>query len=188
MIKVKNTDKPFAKNVMVASSFHHKDNGQAPDFCAMLVQQAITALREHLSFPEDITVRLCRIRTRGEQGNHRIMHGKHVIEIDIRRAQKAAALHGGHISILTTLCHELVHAEQHHEGRLDIQYERTGTSKNGFPTYEWVRRWNGEVHQAPSAAYSGFGTAYRELPWEAEAFGRQNELFQLIWAQMPTTL
>jgi hypothetical protein len=60
---------------------------------------------------------------------------------------------------LEVLAHELVHAEQYHQGRMDW---------NGGWNYWMGTRWS--TNQGTTY------NAYRELPWEKEAWGRQEEL------------
>ena len=54
--------------------------------------------------------------------------------------------------------HELVHAEQFHQGRLKL--------KSG------MYHWNDEPHKVGNDTYA----KYRARPWEAEAFERQADL------------
>lgn len=61
-------------------------------------------------------------------------------------------------SVVETIAHELVHAEQYNMGRLT----------NGMHAY---RLWNGTPYQPPRNY-----NEYRNLPWEKEAFDRQTEL------------
>ena len=76
---------------------------------------------------------------------------------------RATTLH-----VVTYLAHELVHAEQHKQGRM--------TWQPGMGTGQ--RLWsNGEAY-ARSGVYGPAKTYadYRKLPWEAEAFARQDGL------------
>lgn len=66
-------------------------------------------------------------------------------------------------TILSTLMHELVHAEQYHTGKLTQTNLRT-------------QLWNGEAVNNKGTTYE----AYRKLPWEAEAFARQEVLAKQI--------
>jgi hypothetical protein len=72
---------------------------------------------------------------------------------------------------VTNIAHELVHAEQFKQGRM--------TWKPGMDVGQ--RLWsNGDMYARPGI----YGPAktyadYRKLPWEAEAFGRQDGLARL---------
>jgi len=71
------------------------------------------------------------------------------------------------LNVVTYLAHELVHAEQFKQGRM--------TWKPGMSTGQ--RLWNGTDYARPGI----YGPArtyqdYRALPWEQEAFGRQDAL------------
>lgn len=69
---------------------------------------------------------------------------------------------------LVTVMHELVHAEQYHTGRLKGGYEYG----KGYVNY-----WNGEANTGRGSKGKTY-SAYRKLPWEEEAWGRQEKLAQ----------
>lgn len=117
-----------------------------------VVQKAMPCLRQLLNLPKNVVVRVGPIKARGING--RYINGSNLAEIDCRLMWDKA---------LVTLCHEMVHAEQYHTGRLSSAYVRS----KGF-----VHTWNGSLDYNKGTTYK----AYREQPWEVEAFDRQNEL------------
>ena len=70
-------------------------------------------------------------------------------------------------SALEVLAHELVHAEQYMQGRL----KKSWMKKKG-----WVHQWNGHVNTNRGSTYQ----AYRNQPWEIEAWSRQAELAEKV--------
>ncbi len=76
--------------------------------------------------------------------------------------------------IVESLCHELVHAEQFHQGRM------TSAVNEG----KLVVLWNGVVCYNKGMTY----VSYRKQPWEVEAFSRQKELADLVLKSMKDVL
>jgi hypothetical protein len=70
-------------------------------------------------------------------------------------------------SALEVLAHELVHAEQYMQGRL----KKSWMKKKG-----WVHQWNGNVNTNRGSTYQ----AYRNQPWEMEAWSRQADLAEKV--------
>ena len=70
-------------------------------------------------------------------------------------------------SLLNCIAHELVHAEQYYENRLDFTYVRG----KGF-----LHMWNGDEINNKGTTYR----AYRNQPWEIEAFSRQASLAEKV--------
>jgi hypothetical protein len=62
------------------------------------------------------------------------------------------------LRVLSTIAHELIHAEQYFTGKMSIQ--------DGY-----FRAWNGKGYQMPKSY-----DEYINLPWEKEAFERQDDL------------
>jgi hypothetical protein len=65
----------------------------------------------------------------------------------------------------------MVHAEQYHQGRLKNEY----ISGKG-----WVHEWNSELNTNKGTTYR----AYRNQPWEVEAFDRQEGLAKIVAAEL----
>ena len=70
-------------------------------------------------------------------------------------------------SLINTLAHELVHAEQYHQGRLAHVFHK----KKG-----WLHHWKGELNTSKGKTYN----SYRNQPWEIEAFDRAPVLVRQV--------
>ena len=116
-----------------------------------LIEETLPIFSKLLNVPKDLTFRLTRFKA-----NHsgRYNDSSHVVSIDPNYQWDR---------LLETLAHELVHAEQYHEGRLESLF----VPRNG-----WMYQWNGELNKNKGTTYS----SYRKQPWEQEAFGRQKSL------------
>jgi len=62
-------------------------------------------------------------------------------------------------SFFNTLAHELVHAEQFYQGRLETVFVKNKG---------WLHHWKGEINTSKGKTYN----SYRNQPWEKEAFER----------------
>jgi hypothetical protein len=72
----------------------------------------------------------------------------------------------GWAKALEVIAHELVHAEQYHTGKLKKKYvQRKG----------WMHSWNGTPGKK-GTTYK----AYRDQPWEQEAWNRQMYLAETV--------
>lgn len=69
-------------------------------------------------------------------------------------------------SIMQTLFHELVHAEQYHTGKLKREL--------CMKRRQYVSLWDGQEFDFVN--FRKNYDKYRSLPWEVEAFGRETEL------------
>lgn len=69
-----------------------------------------------------------------------------------------------------SLCHELIHAQQHHQGKIGLEryYKRMWFTWNGKKKIRAVDVENLELHE------------YMELPWEREAYSTEKEIAQRI--------
>lgn len=123
-----------------------------------VVKKALPLLRTKLSFSDDVVVRVAPIKQ--EQTNGRYWAGSKIAEIDCRLTAKQA---------MEILCHELVHAEQYHTGKLTDR-----TSKHSM--------WMGQMYECADSTTNY--KRYRAQPWEVEAFGRQKELADWCWEQI----
>ena len=121
----------------------HKNAGVIAD----LVNKALPHARKLLDLPEHLHFH---IRPLGGKFNGVYMNFFQKIELEVRRTNLG--------SILETIMHELVHAEQFHQGRLKL--------KGG------MYHWNEVAHKVGNDTYA----KYRARPWEAEAFSKQADL------------
>lgn len=118
------------------------------DHMVTMFKQAIPVFRTMLDFPEDTKFRIAPIKARCKNGMYQSM--TKTVTVDNRLKLSHA---------LEVLAHELVHAEQYHQGRM--------TWEKGY-NYWMGQRWC----KGQGSNYN----AYRELPWEKEAWGRQEKL------------
>lgn len=151
---IKSTDRQIYPNIYMALSCIYNSTYK-PEQCASVaetIRKAMPVLCKMLKVKPGIKVRVAPIKARHTRGSY--YHGSRVIVIDPRFPS----------SFLSTLCHEMVHAEQYDEGRL-----------------EWcgVHRWHGSAVRTGSTYAS-----YRSLPWEVEAFERQEGLAAQLKSQL----
>lgn len=66
-------------------------------------------------------------------------------------------------TIASTLAHELVHAKQYIRGELNATMTK------------WLKQ------EIPHGPRGGIKIAYRQQPWEIEAFQKEEELTELLW-------
>ena len=146
------TDRAVAPGVdMALSAIYNKRLADKAQVVRYVVEKAMPCLRKLLDLPENVSVRIAPIKAKRTNG--RYFNSEKYCEIDCRLNWDQA---------LEVLCHEMVHAEQYHTGRLSITYNRSGM----------VHRWNGSIDENKGSTYK----SYREQPWEIEAFSRQREL------------
>ena len=123
-----------------------------------IIQELGSNFYNYLDLPKGVKVNFKPIRSQNLVGLYD-SDSKHAI-IDVRTLTLP--------EVLTTVCHELVHAEQFHQGLLQ------STETNFF--------WKGKKWPArcPSLA------SYYELPWEKDAYKRQDILFKKIFKKYLT--
>ena len=145
------SDIKLSDGIAVSYYAYHNHRAKVEPLVSM-VKKAVPEYRKLLNFGK-VTIRIAPLKgiVRG-----RYWDSTSVVEIDSRLDPAIA---------IETLAHELVHAEQYHTGRLEQR------KVNG----KWMRSWQGEMIKM-SKSYE----AYRALPWEAEAFGRQVELASAV--------
>lgn len=155
-MRLHSSDKHIGGNIYMSAStlFNKKYRNKALDV-ATVVNRSIDQFRKYLTFPKDISVRIAPIKGRT---NGRYINTIKMVEIDCSLSWDDA---------LEVLAHELVHAEQYHQGRLSHAYVRG----RGI-----VHSWNGDMNQSRGTTYN----AYRNQPWEVEAWGRQAELAEKV--------
>ena len=122
------------------------------DHMVTMFKKAIPVFRTMLDFPEDTKFRIAPIKARNKSGMYR--ERTKTVTVDNRLKLDQA---------LEVLAHELVHAEQYHQGRM--------TWEKGYNYWQGERWCKGQ-----GSNY----TAYRNLPWEKEAWGRQAELADIV--------
>lgn len=119
------------------------------------INGSLPVFRTLLDLPDDLVFRLARIK--GKFAGLYVSGVKTVI-INPLYKQK---------SFLNTLAHELVHAEQFYQGRLETVFV---TNKG------WLHHWKGEINTNKGKTYN----SYRNQPWEKEAFERSITLCEKV--------
>lgn len=124
-----------------------------------MVAVTVPLFGQLLNFSDDIRIRIAPIRTRkGCKYSGRYIHDNNLVEIDYRIKPDQALL---------VLAHELVHAEQFHENRLQSKFDRN---------MGWAYYWNGTRWNDKSTSYE----SYLNQPWELEAYERQTKLVEQV--------
>lgn len=139
----------FGDNVSCSTTAYWdpKEKHIAREF-SQLAADAFPLFADHLNFPSNI-----RIIVRYFKGNRR---GCYIEGLKTAFLTPRARTKKGFVS---TLAHELIHAEQYHTGRLVNKGRRE----------KW---WDGKPVGNKGSTYD----RYRDLPWEIDAFGRQDEI------------
>ena len=160
MAYIHGTDKHIGGNIYLSlSSITNKRLRNQTLEIATLVNRSVDQFRRYLDFPKDICVRIAPIKG---TANGRYHEGNKTVELDCRLKWDKA---------LEVFAHELVHAEQYHLGRLKQTYK----PKKGFVHY-----WNGDLTDNKGTTYN----AYRNQPWEKEAWARQAELAEKVCSDL----
>ena len=113
-------------------------------------------LRDMLDLPERIRIDFVPLR---RLLNGRYFSHRHTVALNAKLTPK---------SMMQTFMHELVHAEQYKTGRLRREL---CVRKRKFVSY-----WNNI--EVDSADFRKNYDKYRNLPWETEAFGREEVLLK----------
>lgn len=125
-----------------------------------VTEKVLPILLKLLNIDPEVRIRLAGIKAQNTMG--RYYHGTKVAQIDYRTRD---------IYFLKTLCHELVHAEQYHEGRLINTFDDRKRV--------WRFEWHGEKTNQ-GTTYK----AYRNQPHEIEAWTRQESLAWDVVAEL----
>ena len=145
-----------SKVYISAASKNDKSLGNRATNLATIAAAAYEVLKNTglLVLPDDVTIRIAHTK---KATNHGAFYSKEkVVVVDPRFAYK---------TMMQTICHELVHAEQYYEGRLAWDYDKGVQMWNDAPVYN-----KGTTYKR-----------YREMPWEVEAFSRQEKLAEQVW-------
>lgn len=156
MTILRDSDKMITSNIYASGfAYYNKPMKKSTMFAISMIDRSLPEFRKLLNIPKDIKFRVAPLKTRGLHGCY--WKGSKVAEIDPRVSSKA---------LLGVIAHELVHAEQYNEGRLDQEYVRG----------RYVHSWNGSLVMNKGTTYA----AYRNQPWEIEAFERQGVLADTV--------
>ena len=138
------------------SRYSSKSDRAQSERAVRLVQRAFPILKTVLDIPRDTKVRIASVK-----GSFLgwYIDKDHLIVLDYKTTGR---------NVLEILAHEMVHAEQFHQGRL-AQRWRKG---------KYVTFWDGDAVRE----------SYRNRPHEIEAFKRQTELADMVIDQIGTDL
>lgn len=158
---IKSTDKAVCRNVYMSlqALYDKRSDRQWETYHTVL--KAMPILRKKLDLPDGLLFRIAGLKARNLNG--RYWSDDKVVELNYRRHWRL---------VLLTLCHELVHAEQYHTGRLTFVKVHNS----------WKQVWNGRVWSKGTSPMSY--DAYRSLPWEQEAFDRQDALAKEVLMEL----
>jgi hypothetical protein len=137
-----------------ASRYASRSDRAQSERAINIVETALPILKKELDLPRDIKIRIASVK-----GNYLgwYIEREHLAVLDYKTTGR---------NVLEILAHELVHAEQYHQGRL-AQRWRKG---------KYVTFWKGDAVRE----------SYRNRPHEQEAFKRQVELADLVVQQLGT--
>lgn len=127
---------------------------------ARVISRALDVLKQHLDLRSDLTVRICSFRNSAVGGQYDDYSRTAEINLVV------GGVHRTFRDMIVSLAHELVHCEQYQQGRL------AWTGRN--------YQWNGKNISNRGSTYQ----SYRKLPWEIEAFNRQNSLADLVLEEL----
>jgi len=147
------TDKQVTDNIWVSTDALNKLPDNTRNIVNMIVQ-TLPAFKKLLRL-SDVKFRITKFKSRTLNG--RYIRGSKIIELSPKLKFEQA---------LVVLAHELVHAEQYNTGRLRQEWTSQG----------WTMFWNNNQSFVKGSTY----LAYRNLPWEKEAFGREKELAEKV--------
>jgi hypothetical protein len=152
--EIKSTDKMVSKGIFMSASAIYTHTKTAK-VIALMIKRSLPEFRKQLDLPRDVQFRVAPIKAKNTNGYY-MVEGKLAV-IDCRL---------GWAKALEVIAHELVHAEQYHTGKLKKKYiQRKG----------WLHHWNGTPGKK-GTTYK----AYRDQPWEQEAWNRQMYLAETV--------
>jgi hypothetical protein len=122
---------------------------------AQHVVDALPIFKKFLNFSDNVKIRIANFKAKGTFGQYWAND-----ELVIVRPSRDV------LRFFSHLAHELVHAEQYHECRLSVVFA------NG----RYAKLWYGEEVRR---------TRYENLPWEKEAFARQDEIARAVMEKFP---
>jgi hypothetical protein len=120
------------------------------------IKESLPVFRTLLDIPDDLLFRIARIK--GKYGGFYLSTTKTVVIDPLYN----------HKSVYNTLAHELVHAEQYYQGRLEAVFVKTKG---------WLHHWKGEINTNKGKTYN----SYRNQPWEKEAYDRSPILCRQVY-------
>lgn len=150
----------FGSKRRVGSSLSKSDYRSRLQANASLLSMALEEFRKYLDFHKGTIIRLTSLKKQSLKGTFN--GSDNIASIRYRTGFK---------SMLETLAHELVHAEQFYTKRLEYQWSEKKRN--------WVAYWDGQ-ESSTAREFS----KYIKLPWEQEAFRRQEALAAMVYLNM----
>ena len=153
---LKQTDRRFCSDKKIFMSLSAiYSYGETANLVAGLIRKTLPEFRNLLKLPASLIFRVAPIKSKTTRGHYN--SDSKLVTLDCRLPWNTA---------LEVLAHELVHAEQYHLGKLKKKFsQRKG----------WMHYWNGELGNK-GTTYK----AYRDQPWEQEAWTRQAGLAEKV--------
>lgn len=153
---IRKTDKEVVEGIfMSVSSLYNKKIQNKADTIRCLIQASIPEFKKLLNLPAGLRFRIAPIKGR--------FSGRY--NDDLRLVELDSRLNWDHAMLV--LAHELVHAEQFHENRLENKF----IPRHGYAYFWNGKRWNGKGSTLK---------AYMAQPWEKEAYERQTGLVEQV--------
>ena len=153
---LKQTDRRFCSDKKIFMSLSATyTHGETANLVAGLIRKTLPEFRSLLKLPASLIFRVAPIKSKTTRGHYN--SDSKLVTLDCRLPWNAA---------LEVLAHELVHAEQYHLGKLKKKF----STRKG-----WMHYWNGELGNK-GTTYK----AYRDQPWEQEAWTRQAGLAEKV--------
>ena len=128
------------------------------DEIADIVAKSIPIFHSLLDFNEDIIITL-----KPRRGNTKAIYDPNLDEVE------ADLRYGDSFGVLSLVAHELVHAEQYKQERLDSFWANGGYIYRWHDTYTYITE-------------EGYNTYIP--PWEAEAYERQDGLALVVYSEL----
>lgn len=156
---MKQSDKNLTANVWGGHAALYSYNGKyraKTKVMAALIEEALPHFRKLLTFSDKVAFRVAPIKGKFMG---KFFDCEQLVELSPRLSL---------MQVLQVMAHELVHAEQYHTGRLKPSFEKS--------LGRWVDIWEGKVHTGRGSTYK----AYRALPWEVEAYHREQSLARAV--------
>ena len=151
---IKATDRLVSKGIYLSASaiYTHTKTSKV---IALIIKRSLPEFQKILKLPTDVSFRVAPIKARNTNGYYSVEDKTAVIDCRL-----------GWAKALEVIAHELVHAEQYHTGKLKKRF----THNKG-----WMHHWNGTPGKK-GTTYK----AYRDQPWEQEAWSRQMYLAERV--------
>lgn len=150
---MKSSDRHLGGGLYIAAAILNSSRRNLGLDVAHVVNRTIDAFKNYLNVPDNLNVRIASC-PRSYSG--RYIHAFRTIELSYKLNWR---------QVMEVLAHEMVHAEQYHEGRLSHTFQRG--------KFLWL--WHDKTYKN----HRNY-TAYREQPWEQEAFDRQTMLTEWV--------